>query len=173
MLFKKKFSESMLTEASVGSLSNGWGRVCLLLLTLTAGCRMLLPPLEPANLREPGWTVREGQAVWRLPHGKSEIAGDVLAATRHDGRAFVQFSKPGFPLVTAQATTNRWEAEFPPQNRHYAGRSAPPKRLIWLHLLRALEDQAPPENWVWHQDSQGWRLENAVTGESLEGYFNK
>jgi hypothetical protein len=146
---------------------------CLALITGTSGCRMLVPPLEPANLQEPGWSVREGQAVWRLAHGRSEIAGDVVVATSRGGRGFVQFTKPGFPLVIAQSTTNRWEVEFPAQNRRYAGRGAPPKRVIWLYLLRVLEGQKPPEHWVWREDSQGWRLENGETGESLEGYFGK
>ncbi len=32
------------------------------------GCATV-KPLPPINLKAPGWTVREGQAVWRLAHG--------------------------------------------------------------------------------------------------------
>jgi hypothetical protein len=142
----------------------------VVLLFGAGGCRSVAP-LAPANLQEPGWTVREGQAVWRLPQGQREIAGEVLAATRNDGRSFVQFSKAPFTLVMAQATPERWEAEFPPQNKHYAGRGAPPARLIWLSLARVLAGEPAPRNWLWHRDAKGWRLENRATGESLEGYF--
>jgi hypothetical protein len=145
----------------------------LLLVFVAAGCRTVGPPLPKVNLQAPGWTVHEGQAVWRLPRSTREIAGEVLVATRSDGSAFVQFSKAPFPLVIAQMTSNRWQIEFPPQNRRYAGRGQPPKRLVWLYLPLVLEGRPPPENWVWREDSQGWYLENAVQEESLRGYFDR
>ncbi len=151
----------------------GWSIFLLpLLLVGAAGCRTLVPPLPKVNLQEPGWTLREGQAVWHLPKSSREIAGDVMLASRPDGRAFVQFSKPPFPLVIAQMTTNRWEVEFPPQSRRYAGHGKPPKRLIWLYLPRVLAGQPPPKGWTWRQDSSGWHLENPAQHESLDGYFN-
>src|SRR2546421_166697 len=67
----------------------------LLILLFLAGCA-LLPPLPQANLRDPGWTVREGQAVWKSKRGASDIAGEILVATQPDGRAFVQFTKTPF-----------------------------------------------------------------------------
>ncbi|MDB6056500.1 MAG: hypothetical protein JWO95_344, partial [Verrucomicrobiales bacterium] len=76
--------------------------VCVI--SALAGCRTM-KPLPPANLKEPGWTVREGQAVWKRKASEPEIAGEILLATRSDGRAFVQFSKNPFPLVIAQSTT--------------------------------------------------------------------
>ena len=145
--------------------------LCLLLALGVAGCRTV--PLPAVNLKEPGWTVHEGQAVWRLEHGTREIAGEVLVATQADGRALVQFTKAPFPLVIGQETPNRWQVEFPPQNRHYSGRGKPPKRLIWLYLPRVLAGQQPPANWRWHEDNSGWRLENRASGEALEGYFTQ
>lgn len=123
------------------------------------------------NLKEPGWTIREGQAVWRLPNSSTELAGEVLLATRPDGRAMVQFSKSPFPLVVAQIRSERWDIEFPPQNRRYGGRGNPPKRLIWLHLPQVFSGKRAPKNWTWRQDSSGWRLENPANGELIEGYF--
>ncbi len=125
------------------------------------------------DLKEPGWTVHQGQAVWRLPHHGREIAGDLLVATRPNGEAFVQFSKTPFPLVTARAQPNQWEADFPPQNKSYSGRGQPPQRLIWLYLPRMLAGQAPPRNWSWQESPQGWHLENRTTGESVDGYFSQ
>jgi hypothetical protein len=148
----------------------GWLAIITLALLGGAGCATT-HPLPPANLAEPGWTVRHGQAVWHLPQGNREIAGEVIVATRKDGESFVQFTKNPFPLVTAQATAKRWTVEFPPQNKHYAGRGAPPKRVIWLYLPRVLSGQPPPRHFSWHQDANGWKLENHKNGESLEGYF--
>jgi hypothetical protein len=143
----------------------------MLLLLSVAGCGTM-PPLPPANLKEPGWVVRHGQAVWRLPKGKPDIAGELIVATRDRNQSFVQFSKNPFTLVTAQATADGWAVQFPPENKHYSGRRAPPLRLIWLYLPRVLTGEPPPKNWSWHMDTNGWRLENYKNGESLEGYFD-
>lgn len=151
-------------------------------LLLCAGCFLALVvicatgcfstrPLPPANLNEPGWTVRQGQAIWRLPHGEREIAGDVLVATRSDGSAFVQFSKTPFPLVIGQLQPGRWHVEFPPENKRYSAPGKPPQRLIWLQLPWILSGKPLPRNWSWHSDTNGWRLENPKNSEALSGYF--
>jgi hypothetical protein len=129
-------------------------------------------PLPKVNLQEPGWTVRQGQAVWHLEHGTREIAGDLVIANAPDDRSFVQFSKSPFPLVIAQSNASQWAVEFPPRNKHYAGRGHPPLRLIWLYLPRVLAGKPPPTGWIWRRDNTEWHLENPSTGESLEGYFD-
>ena len=129
--------------------------------------------MPKVNLKEPGWAVRQGQAVWHLAHDSREVAGDLVVATGPDSRAFVQFSKTPFPLVVAQSTKNQWSVEFPPQNKHYAGRGQPPKRLIWLYLPRVLSGQPPPAHWTWEYSGTQWRLANQTAGESVEGYFNQ
>ena len=149
----------------------------LLLISLVwlgvAGCRTAAP-LPVANLKEPGWTVRQGQAVWRRNRGAPEIAGDILVATRGNDRAFVQFSKTPLPLVIAQSTPKAWEVETPVQNKHYSGHGRPPKRLIFLYLPRAILGEPLPGNWLWQPlENNGWHLENRGTGESLEGYFTQ
>jgi hypothetical protein len=152
-----------------------WPTVCPLLAGLilaASGCRTP-PTLGQVNLREQGWMLFEGQAVWRFPGGKTEIAGELQVATRPDGRSFVQFSKAPFPLVVGQADQKAWEVEFPPQNKHYSGRGAPPKRIIWLYLPWVLSGRPAPPGFVWRNDSSGWRLANHSNGEALEGYFNQ
>src|SRR5215467_8366086 len=62
-------------------------------LLLSSGCGTLSPSLPPVNLDQPGWTVHQGQAVWKLPSGKNDIAGDVLVANAPGGQGFVQFTK--------------------------------------------------------------------------------
>ncbi|HZQ48447.1 MAG TPA: hypothetical protein VFC07_15630, partial [Verrucomicrobiae bacterium] len=131
-------------------------------------------PLPVANLKEPGWSVYEGQAVWHRAGNAPEIAGDILLATRQEGRAFVQFSKTPLPLVIAQSTPHAWEVETPVDNKHYSGHGRPPARLIFLYLARAYIGEPLPKNWSWRRlENKGWHLENRNTGESLEGYFNQ
>jgi hypothetical protein len=142
---------------------------CLMLLAAT-GCQTV-PPLPAADLEEPGWTVRQGQAVWRRERGAPEIAGDFLVAWRGQS-AFVQFSKPPFTLLSAQRTASAWEINVPAQNQRYSGRGKPPSRLIWLYLPNILENRPPPKEWFWQPPGHGhWRLENHKTGQSIEGYF--
>jgi hypothetical protein len=142
----------------------------LLLLPAVAGCRSL-PPLPPVNLSQPGWTVRQGQAVWRPAGTTTEVAGEILVATSTNGAAFLQFSKTPFPLVVAQLSSNDWQIEFSTENKRFSGRGNPPSRLIWLWLGRMLLGEPPPKNWSWRLDNNGWRLENRATGEAVEGYF--
>jgi hypothetical protein len=128
--------------------------------------------MPPVDLLEPGWTVREGQAVWRM-QGGNELAGEILIAMRADGREFVQFTKNPFPLAVAQATTNTWEVQLPTENKRYAGHGLPPARLIFLYLPKVLAGQPPPKGWTWQRlPDNNWRLENRATGERLEGFLN-
>lgn len=149
---------------------NLWG-LCALLGVFLAGCATVTFP--PVNLNEPGWTVRQGQAVWTRKRGGQGIAGDILLATRPDGQTFVQFSKTPFPLVVAQTTSQAWTFEVPAQNKRYSGHGEPPQRIIFLQLPRVLSGQPPPPGWTWKAiDNGGWHLENNVSGESLDVYFN-
>jgi hypothetical protein len=145
--------------------------LAFILFTLT-GCRSL-PPLPKANLSESGWTILEGQAVWRAKKDAPEIAGEILLATNGNSRAFVQFSKTPFPIVIAQTTTNAWQIEAPAQSRRYARSGPPPARVLWLQLPRAFTGLPLPKKWSWKNSAEGWRLENISTGESLEGYFTQ
>ena len=130
-------------------------------------------PMAPINLREPGWNVREGQAIWKRDKTAPEIAGEVLLATRPDGCTFVQFTKTPFPMIIAQTTTNHWQIEIPVQNKRFSGPGAPPKRLIWAYLPGLLEGRAPPKGWAWTPlPDNGWRLENSRSGELLQGYLS-
>jgi len=155
-----------------GRLLDRLGSISLaLLLPALTGCSTLSHPLPPVNLSEPGWTVREGQAVWTLPQGQKDIAGEVILATGPADKAFVQFSKSPFTLVVGQLDSKHWQVEFPPQNKHYAGPGTPPKRLIWLYLPRVLAGQSPPRGWIWSESDGNWRLQNPANGEAIEGFF--
>ena len=142
-------------------------------LLICFGCALVRPDLPQVNLHEPGWTVHEGQAVWHRPSSKIDLAGEVLVATRPDGSAFVQFTKSPFPLIEAHIVPGKWTFKVSVENKSYGGRGNPPKRLIWLYLPRALTGRPPPENWTWRENDNRWKLENHVTGEAVEGYFNQ
>jgi hypothetical protein len=144
--------------------------LCLCLAAILTGCRTT--PLPKINLSDPGWTVRQGQAVWRAGTGIPDMAGDLLVATNRDGRTLIQFTKTPFPMVVAQATTNAWQIESPTQNRRHTGRGAPPDSLIWFQLSRALAGTAPAPNWAWRKSPDHWWLIYMPTGESLEGYVS-
>jgi len=147
-------------------------QIFLALLLVLAGC-FAAPRLAPADLSEPGWTVRRGQAVWHPRRDAPEIAGDLLIATRADGSVFAQFTKTPFPFAVAQAGPHGWQIEFPPQNRRYSGRGAPPARVVWFQLARALAGAGVAKPWSWRGTEADWHLANAATGESLEGYLTR
>jgi hypothetical protein len=137
------------------------------------GCATMAP-LPPANLQEPGWNVRDGQAVWKRDRKTPEIAGEILVATRADGRALVQFTKNPFPLLTAQSTPKGWQVESPTDNKFYSGYGAPPARLIFLYLPRLLAGESPPKGWSYEKlPDNGYKLENHARGESLDVYFTQ
>jgi hypothetical protein len=146
--------------------------LALLLLAGLSACRTV-PPLQKVNLAEPGWTIHEGQAIWRYRPDSPEITGDLLAATRSDGSVFVEFSKTPFPLVVALQTTNAWQIKFPPQNTPYFGIGGPPPQFIWFQLARALTGTNLSPGWAWHGSNEDWRLDNTSTREIMAGYFKK
>ena len=156
-------------RCSDGNKAFSWA---LLWILFGIGCRSL-PPLAPVNLNEPGWTVREGQAVWRAKKDAPEIAGEILLGTAKDGRTFVQFTKTPFPFVIARTETNSWQIESPTQNKRFAGPGHPPNRIIWFHLPSALSGKSVPRLWSWEPKNDQWHLENKTTGESLDGYFQR
>ena len=129
-------------------------------------------PLPPVSLSEPGWTIRQGQAIWRRHHDAPDIAGELLVATHRDGRALLQFTKTPVPFLTAQTSSNAWQIQFVAENRIYSGRGTPPARLGWLQLTRCLNGISPPLSWRWQKFEEGrWRLENKTSGELLEGFL--
>jgi len=126
----------------------------------------------PIDLTSPGWNIREGQAVWRPQAGAEGVAGELLVATKPDGRSVVQFTKTPFPFIVAQRTAEGWQAQIIPRNKTYSGRGKPPARLLWLHLPEALSHGSALNGFRFTTNAAGgWRFERSATGESLEGYL--
>jgi hypothetical protein len=142
-----------------------------LLLVFCAGCRTA-NPFPSADFSTPGWRVQQGQAVWKPSQGRPELIGDLMLATNANGNFFIQFSKIPFPLATAQISGNQWQIEFGADKFSWHGRGAPPDRLSWFQLPRALLDSNVGGNWQFSRiETNSWRLENPRTGETLEGEF--
>ena len=137
-----------------------------------AGCQTATP-VPPADFSAPGWTVLQGQAVWKPSSARPELAGDLLLATNRDGDCFVQLSKMPFPLATAQVSGGQWQMEFGADKYSWHGHGPPPDRFAWFLLPRALLGADPGGNWRFASaTTNAWRLENLRTGESLEGEFS-
>lgn len=138
---------------------------------LWAGCATG-PAMKPVDLTEPGWAMREAQAVWKPNRKAPEIGGELLLASHPDGRSLAQFTKTPLPFVVAQTTTNRWRIQFVPKNLSFAGSGRGPNRLIWLHLGYISHGQPPPRGWVLDKTTaEDWKLANGKSGETLEIHF--
>jgi hypothetical protein len=136
------------------------------------GCRSL-PPQPPIDFSGPGWTLREGQAVWRPRADADGIAGDLLVATHADGRSVVQFTKTPLPFIVAQRTAGGWQFQFIPRNKTYSGRGSPPARLLWLHLADGFEGFYDPSKFGGSAEPDGsFSFWNLASGERLEGFLN-
>jgi hypothetical protein len=134
-----------------------------------SGCRS--HPLPPIDLKQGGWTLRQGEAVWRPKKDLPEIAGELLIAYSNDG-SFVQFTKNPFPMVLAQTRSNRWELQFPLEQKRITHGGGPPRRILWFQLPRLLLENKPVKGWTLEQSAEHWRVANETTGESLEGILN-
>jgi hypothetical protein len=143
-------------------------RTIFVALLFCCGCSTL-PPLPAADLNEPGWQVRQGQAVWKPRPDAPEIAGDLLLATHPDGREFVQFTKT-IPIATAQRSRDGWEVSFGPGGKRYSGRGNPPPRIVWFELADALNDRTISVRWS-AQKPEANHLLLSAKGESLEVFL--
>jgi hypothetical protein len=142
------------------------------LLALGGGC-MTAPDKTLFAVSGPGWTVRQGQAIWRPGPRYPELAGEIVLAQNPDGRGSLQFTKTLLPVALAQTTRTNWLIQFPPQRLGFAGSGTPPQRFLWLHLAAALNGQRLPEKLRFTRSPDGgWRLENKGTGEFVEGFLS-
>ena len=142
-----------------------------LLAGLALGCRTV-PPMPQVDLEAWGWQVHRGQAVWNPRRGAQEMAGELIVATHAHGRAFVQFTKEPFSIVTAQVDTRAWQVTFPGHGRSWRGRGKPPVRWLWLQLPRAVVGDSPEPPWqVSRRDPATFSLANPATGERLTGFL--
>jgi hypothetical protein len=150
--------------------ANSFLALLLALLAFGLGCATPAP-FGQVDLSLPGWKTRNGQALWRPGRDKPEIVGDLVVARHEDGRAYLQFSK-ALPIVSARVSAQGWEAEFPPQNKRYAARGKPPRRIVWLQLLNALRGEPVSPNWSVNSTGPDQLiLEDSNTGERLDVHF--
>ena len=151
-----------------------WGVALLLLLPLVVSSCRTIPPLAPVNVSEPGWTLHQGQALWRTKRDAPEIAGEILFATHPRGDTVLQLTKNPLPFVTVQTSGESWQIDFVPKRRRFSGKGTPKARLLWIHLARALNGTRPPAPLIFEQtEPHGFRLENPKTGEVITGFLGE
>ncbi len=137
------------------------------LLALFCACRT--GPLPRIDTSAPGWTHRSGQAVWTPGRGAGEVVIDLEVWNRAEGDCLVDVSKAGLSFVLAHVTPGTWRIEAATGQRH-AAPGAPPARVGWLQIARALAGQPPAAPWQFERREAGaWRLTNPKTGESFDG----
>jgi hypothetical protein len=144
-------------------------RIAACLLFLTA---CVSPHLAPMNTMEPGWRIQHGQAVWRPPSQKVEIAGDLEIATHPDGRKLITFTKTPFPIAVLQMSPKGWHISFPSEQKEFGAPGKPSTRLVWGELALCLDKIKPRDGWQFERTGQQFRLENRKTAELLEGYLD-
>jgi len=124
------------------------------------------------DLTEPGWAIRQGQAVWVAARHEVGVAGELLVGTHPDGSCWVQFAKPPFNLYTAQRAGNRWHIESEQGRRRRSGRGVPPSHLIWFQIARCLDGKSPDPGWEFSAGTnREWVLTQVETGQELKGYL--
>ena len=147
-------------------------------LTLTAfallgGCCMTSPDKTLFSTNGSGWTVQQGQAIWRPGLKYPELAGEIMLAQNPDGRSSLEFTKTLLPVALAQMTKTNWLIQFPSQQFGFTGHGRPPQRFVWLQLTAALGGKNLPENYQFTRSPDGgWRLENRRTGEFVAGFLS-
>lgn len=127
--------------------------------------------LPPAELSEPGWQVRHGQATWLSLRQNSEITGELLCAIHENGDSVVQFAKPPFTIAAARTHGDLWQIEFGAGERIWRGRGVPPTRFVWFQLPQFARTNELTAPWKASLSNGLWKLENKRTGEWLEGRF--
>jgi hypothetical protein len=144
--------------------------LCFFLILLGCGTlsRRSLPPLDTSGS---GWNTRQGQALWKRAHDQPEIAGDVVISVHPQAGSFAQFSKT-LPILTARLAPEGWEFHTVPENKRYSAGGKPPRRIVWLQLLQALEGREISDRWrVAKPSDQYIVLEDPHSGERLEVRF--
>lgn len=125
---------------------------------LLAGCATA-PMSGPTVTAD--WRVHTGQAIWTPKGAAAGIAGELMMATNSTGDFVIEFSKPPFTIASAKRMGDRWQAEFPGEQKRFGGRGKGPERIIWLRLPEALRRVETREGI--------WSVERGT--EKLEGYF--
>ena len=143
----------------------------MMMMLVLAACRTAPP--TPLDLSQPGWRIREGQAVWTAAQGERPVAGELLLAPGPEGACWVQFSKPPFALATARRDAGRWSVERPQLRQLLTGRGETPPDVLWFQLANAISGESVAEGWQFEDLEDGaWTLANPQTGERLEGFLS-
>ncbi len=143
------------------------GPVLCLALIWPIGCSRIIS-LPDVDLHDPQWTVWKGQALWTPRAGMTALAGDLIIAQNPEGDALISFSKPPFPIFTAQMSGRLWRIDFIDKGRSFSGIGRPPGKFVWFRLPDLLEGAAAPKHWVAARTTEyDLTLTNRKTGEKI------
>lgn len=125
-------------------------------------------PLPEVDLSAPGWTVWNGQALWKAETDRSAIAGEIVLARHDNGDVLISFAKPPVPIFTAQTSGKRWKIDFIHTQDTYWGTGGPPSLFVWFQIPSLLQDATVPEGWqVIAVDDAIWELQDPHSGEQI------
>ena len=137
--------------------------LAIVLSSCTTG--VLLPEVD---LSAAGWTVWNGQALWKAEADRPAIAGEILLARHSNGDVLISFAKPPVPIFTAQTSGKIWKIDFIHTQRTHSGTGGPPSRFIWFQIPSLLEDATAPKGWLLLTvDDPIWELRNPESGEHI------
>jgi len=143
-----------------------WPVPLLALIWLVVCSRII--SLPEVDLHNPQWTVWKGQALWTPRAGITALAGDLIVARNPEGDLLVSFSKPPFPIFTAQTSGRLWRIDFIDKGRSYSGIGRPPRKFVWFRLPDLLEGAAAPKHWTAARTTEyELLLTNGKTGEKI------
>jgi hypothetical protein len=136
-------------------------------MVMIAGGCATARPMPQVNLEAPGWSLWTGQAVWQPPGERPRVAGELVAARNVNGDVLVSFSKPPFPVFTAQTAGSLWRLDITGR-RSYGGSGRPPKRFVWFWLPAMLDGGPAPGRWQLERPfDDELLLVNQRSGESI------
>jgi hypothetical protein len=143
------------------------GLVGALTATLMAWGCATARPMPQVDLEAPGWSLWTGQAVWQPAGERPRVAGELVAARHVNGDVLVSFSKPPFPIFTAQTAGTLWRLDITGR-RSYGGSGRPPKRFVWFWLPAMLGGGPAPGMWQLDRPLEDeLLLTNSRSGESI------
>ena len=116
------------------------------------------------------WSLTQGQVLWQINRRQALLAADFLLATNRSGDFKLALSKNPLPLADAGLVAGHWWIHYGAGSYSSSGTGHVPAHFSLFLIAPALEGRPvePPWRFSWLTSSR-WRLQNPITGESLEG----
>jgi len=140
--------------------------VCLLWGMVLSSCSTGVS-LPEVDLSAPGWTVWNGQALWKAEAERPAIAGEIVLARHDNGDVLINFAKPPVPIFTAQLSGVNWKIDFIYSQNTHSGTDGAPSRFVWFQIPSLLQSAVVPEGWQVQVAKPVWELLDPNSGEHI------